>query len=150
VDRGLRARAGAHPRAGALFCCIRRLVATREPDGAGAQWGGETAAALLHRYLVPEAAIIYTDEIPPRLLSEYRLKADTSGRVVLRRRFWNSVPAPRADVVPPLLIYADLLTAGDARSIDAANRSMMPTVFDLSHIEELALSRLPSAFSRRS
>jgi hypothetical protein len=88
----------------------------------GAQWGGETAAALLHQYLVPERAIIYTDDIPPGLMSQYRLKADTSGRVLLRRRFWNSVPAPRADVVPPLLIYADLITAGDARSIDTAKQ----------------------------
>lgn len=88
----------------------------------GAQWGGETAAALLHRYLVPERAIIYTDDIPTKLLSQYRLKADPSGRVLLRRRFWNSVPAPRADVVPPLLVFADLITAGDARSIDAAKQ----------------------------
>ncbi|HEX7153687.1 MAG TPA: type IV toxin-antitoxin system AbiEi family antitoxin [Thermoanaerobaculia bacterium] len=86
----------------------------------GAQWGGETAAALLHEYLVPERAIIYVEKIPARLMSQYRLKADVSGRVLLRRRFWQAVPAPRADVVPPLLIYADLITAGDARSIDAA------------------------------
>lgn len=88
----------------------------------GAQWGGETAAALLHRHLVPERAIIYTDDIPPRLMSHYRLKADPAGRVILRRRFWNAVPTPRLDVVPPLLIYADLMIAGDARSIDAAKQ----------------------------
>lgn len=88
----------------------------------GAQWGGETATALLHRHLVPERAILYTDDIPPRLMSEYRLKADPAGRVILRRRFWSSVPTPRADVVPPLLIYADLMIAGDARSLDAAKQ----------------------------
>ncbi|HYK03282.1 MAG TPA: type IV toxin-antitoxin system AbiEi family antitoxin [Thermoanaerobaculia bacterium] len=88
----------------------------------GVQWGGETAAAILQRGLVPERAVIYTDAIPTRLISQYRLKPDPAGKVILRRRFWNSVPSPRADVVPPLLIYADLMTAGDARSIDAAKQ----------------------------
>ncbi|HUP62529.1 MAG TPA: type IV toxin-antitoxin system AbiEi family antitoxin [Thermoanaerobaculia bacterium] len=88
----------------------------------GAQWGGETAAALLHRHLVPEETIVYVDAIPARLLSQERLKADPNGRVVFRRRFWNAVPSPREDVVPPLLIYADLLAAGDARSVDAAKQ----------------------------
>jgi len=88
----------------------------------GVQWGGETAAAILQRGLVPERAVIYTDALPTRLISQYRLKHDPAGKVILRRRFWNSVPSPRADVVPPLLIYADLMTAGDARSIDAAKQ----------------------------
>jgi hypothetical protein len=88
----------------------------------GAQWGGETAAALLQGHIVPEQAIIYADEIPAALLKQHRLKADASGSIVLRRRFWNDVPAPRPDVVPALLIYADLVTAGDARSLASAKQ----------------------------
>lgn len=88
----------------------------------GAQWGGETAAAILHRSLVPERSIVYVDEVSPRLVSQYRLKSDPAGRVVLRRRFWNAVPSPREDIVPPLLIYADLMVSGDARSIDSARQ----------------------------
>jgi hypothetical protein len=88
----------------------------------GVQWGGETAAAILQRSLVSERAIIYADALPTGLISQHRLKPDPSGKVILRHRFWNSVPSPRADVVPPLLIYADLMTAGDARSIDAAKQ----------------------------
>lgn len=88
----------------------------------GAQWGGETAAALLQKHLVPERAILYADEVPAGLLTKYRLRADSSGPVFIRRRFWNAVPSPRADVVPPLLIYADLVTAGDSRSLDGAMR----------------------------
>jgi len=88
----------------------------------GAQWGGETAAALLQRYLRPELVIIYADEAPTRLLSEQRLKADSAGEVVLRRRFWNAMPSPRVDIVPSLLIYADLVAAGDARSLAAAKQ----------------------------
>jgi hypothetical protein len=86
----------------------------------GAQWGGETAAALLQGYLVPEQAIIYADETPAALLEKHRLRADAS--VILRRRFWNEVPAPRPDVVPALLIYADLVAAGDARSLESAKQ----------------------------
>jgi hypothetical protein len=88
----------------------------------GAQWGGETAAALLQRHLVPELTIIYAGEIPSRMLSEHRLKADPDGRVIFRRRFWNAVPSPRQDVVPPLLIYADLVASGDGRSLAAAKQ----------------------------
>jgi hypothetical protein len=88
----------------------------------GAQWGGETAAALLQGHLVPEQTIIYADAMPAGLLKQYRLKADSSGSIVLRRRFWNAVPAPRSDVVPALLIYADLVAAGDARSLAAAKQ----------------------------
>jgi hypothetical protein len=88
----------------------------------GAQWGGETAAALLQRHLVPEQTIIYADETPSGLFKQYRLRADASGSIVLRRRFWNAVPAPRSDVVPALLIYADLVAAGDARSLAGAKQ----------------------------
>lgn len=88
----------------------------------GAQWGGETAAALLHRHLTPERSLIYAETTPASMLSRYRLKADRDGRVILRRRFWNDVPSPREDIVPPLLVYADLVAEGDARSLDAAKQ----------------------------
>ena len=94
-----------------------------DPAPYGAQWGGETAAALLHRQLVPEQTILYAEKLPTRMWTRYRLKADAEGRVILRRRFWNfDVPAARPDLVPPLLIYADLVAAGDARSLEAARR----------------------------
>lgn len=93
-----------------------------EPAKYGVQWGGETAAAILQRHLIPENTIAYADELPARMLSEHRLKADANGSIFFRRRFWNTAPSPRVDVVPPLLIYADLLIAGDARSVEAAKQ----------------------------
>jgi len=88
-----------------------------------AQWGGETAAALLHRHLVPEQAVLYAARVPSRLLVEHRLKADPAGNVVVRQRFWNfEMPWKRQDLVPPLLIYADLIAAGDGRSLAAAKQ----------------------------
>lgn len=88
-----------------------------------AQWGGETAAALLHRHLTPERIVIYAAQVPSKMLIEHRLKADPNGDIVLRQRFWNfDVPWKRQDLVPPLLIYADLLTNGDGRSLAAAKQ----------------------------
>lgn len=86
----------------------------------GAQWGGETAAAALQRHLIPQRGIVYTDAIPRKLIVGQRLRADEAGNVVIRRRFWNALPSPRKDVVPALLIYADLVVEGDARSLTAA------------------------------
>jgi len=94
-----------------------------DPVKYGAQWGGETAAAVLQRSLVPESTIIYSDQLPSRLLTKYRLRSEPDGRVVVRRRFWNfQLDRPRGDLVPPLLIYADLAVAGDARSLAAAEQ----------------------------
>lgn len=88
-----------------------------------AQWGGETAAALLHRHLVPERVVIYTRRVSPKMLVEHRLQADPDGEVVFRQRFWNFDPPWKSEnLVPPLLIYADLLAAGDGRSLAAAKQ----------------------------
>lgn len=88
-----------------------------------AQWGGETAAALLHRHLTPERIVIYAGRVPSKMLIEHRLKADPKGDVVFRQRFWNfDVPWKRQDLTPPLLIYADLLANGDGRSLAAAKQ----------------------------
>ena len=89
----------------------------------GVQWGGETAAAILQHQLIPEQTIIYAEQLSSRMWRQHRLKADPDGRVILRRRFWNfDVPGARVDVVPPLLVYADLVATGDARSLEAARQ----------------------------
>ncbi len=88
-----------------------------------AQWGGETAAAILQGNIIPEGTILYAADVPRSLLSKYRFKADPDGRVIVRRRFWNfETPESRREVVPPLLVYADLVAAGDARSVAAAEQ----------------------------
>lgn len=91
-----------------------------DPKKYGVQWGGETAAAVLQKDLRPERTVIYSNIIPARLVNEQRLKADPAGRVIIRRRFWNAVPSPSPEVVPSLLIYGDLVAAGDGRSLAAA------------------------------
>ena len=99
-----------------------------------AQWGGEVAAAKLTGYLKPFTTTIYTDRIPPLLLLENNLKKATDGDVEIIRRFWapeliadtekefhnTERPFKRNELVPNLLIYADLLATADGRNIETA------------------------------
>jgi hypothetical protein len=95
-------------------------------DPAEVRWGGEPAAALLTEYLRPGILTLYADRLPPRLMVEQRLKKeDQPGAqryVEVRRPFWGNLQADpaRADIVPPVLIYADLLATGDGRCLETA------------------------------
>jgi hypothetical protein len=88
-----------------------------------AQFGAEPAAARLDQYLRPGVATFYADKIPARLLADHRLRTDPAGDVEIRKRFWTFEPAwNHPELVPPVLIYADLLATGDARCMEAAKR----------------------------
>ena len=80
--------------------------------------GGEPAAAHLTGHLRPGTATFYGDKAEPALLIDLRLHLDPDGNVDFRRRFWNF--EHDAGIVPPVLIYADLLAIGDARCLEAA------------------------------
>jgi hypothetical protein len=93
-------------------------------------WGGESAAQLLTQYLRPGILTIYTHRLPPLFMAKQRMSKAPDGaaeRVVeWREPFWGAVgtlrPADlRADVVPPVLVYADLLATGESRCIETAN-----------------------------
>jgi hypothetical protein len=91
----------------------------------GALWGGEPAAAILTDYLRPGELTIYAKQLPARLAARQKfLKEPAPGHTVVvevRKRFWNFPGETlRPDLVPPLLVYADLLATGDARCIDTA------------------------------
>lgn len=91
----------------------------------GALWGGEPAGALLTNYLRPGELTIYADKLPGLLAAQQKfLKQPEPGHtavIEVRRKFWNfTVDAGRADVTPPVLVYADLLAMGDARCIETA------------------------------
>lgn len=77
--------------------------------GAGGQWGGEPAAALLTRHLKPEELTIYTDSASARLVVQQQLRATAEpGRtrpVDFRRRFWNF--SEQAAAAPPGLAPRD-------------------------------------------
>ncbi len=101
-----------------------------------AVWGGEGAAALITRYLKPETLTIWVDKPTPRLLAELGLRQDEKGRVQIRQMFWTpeladlgfedlpieALPPMLELTAPPVLVYAELLAIGDARTIETAKR----------------------------
>lgn len=87
------------------------------------QFGGEPAAAQLDNDLRPGVVTLYARQIPNRLLVDMRLRTDPAGEVEIRQHFWRfDLPDTPPALVPPLLIYADLLATGDARCFEAAKR----------------------------
>jgi hypothetical protein len=98
----------------------------RLPDGA--LWGGEIAANRLTGDLKPATCTIYIDPLTRRegvakLVREHRLRADPEGEVEILDTFWNFPADPRQpELVPPLLVYADLVTTLDPRNLEIAKR----------------------------
>lgn len=100
------------------------------------QWGGEAAGAVLTDYLHPGELTLYAAKMPALLAARMKfLKEAEPGHkavVEVRHRFWNFAGEPaHPDLVPPLLVYADLLATGDARCIETAQ-----LIYDL-HIVRL-------------
>lgn len=83
-------------------------------------WGGEPAAAKLTEYLIPEVFTIYTNLSDKELLKNYRMVRDNEGNIEVYQMFFKSAKFHYNDLVPPLLIYADLLISGDERNIETA------------------------------
>ena len=88
----------------------------------GAWLGGEPAAAVMTRHLRPALATVYLAGGLPEMAKALRLAKDEQGNVEVLQKFWNfdqeAGPGPR--MVPPLLVYADLLATGDARNLETA------------------------------
>jgi hypothetical protein len=51
----------------------------------------------------------------------YRLQKDDNGNIEILNKFWAfAQDEVQNKMVPPLLVYADLLATGDARNIETA------------------------------
>ncbi|MDO8549703.1 MAG: type IV toxin-antitoxin system AbiEi family antitoxin [Ignavibacteria bacterium] len=84
-------------------------------------YGGETAAALLTKYLKPQNHTIYAEKNYGKLLLQLKLKNDPHGNVEVLEKFWNfNDVMEKNNIVNPVLIYADLLATGDNRNIETA------------------------------
>ncbi len=88
-----------------------------------ALWGGEVAGSMLTQNLKPEIITIYTKELSGKLILEGKLKKDPNGDVEIVRKFWRDElrNSENKDLVPPILVYADLITSTDKRNIEIAN-----------------------------
>lgn len=83
---------------------------------------GEGAAEDLLR---PSTLTVYVEELDPRLPIVNRWRSDGPPNIVVRRKFWHApdgsdVPLAGLPLVPPPLIYADLLASDDPRVRDVA------------------------------
>ncbi len=91
-----------------------------------AGWGGEVAADRLTHYLKPTTFTLYMPaERDPkavtRLVQLHRLRADPEGDVEVLDKFWTfAVDTAPPDLVPPILIYADLVATLDPRNLEVA------------------------------
>ena len=85
----------------------------------GVLLGGEKAAAMLTGAIRPEIITLYTQIGVNLCIAKLGLREDASGDVELLTSFWHT-PAEEADRVPPLLVYADLITSGSWRNAEAA------------------------------
>ncbi|MDR2466726.1 MAG: hypothetical protein LBD35_04965 [Prevotellaceae bacterium] len=92
----------------------------------GMYWGGESGANLIDGYLYPGTFDIYT-EIPAKmLLPAGFVVPKENGEIRIYQKFWiESRPVkPENNIVPALLIYADLMGSGNSRCLETAQRIM--------------------------
>jgi hypothetical protein len=95
-------------------------------EGDRSKWGGEPAAHLLTRHLVPGILTVYAEKPPARLMVAEQWVSTRSleheRRIELRKPFWHEALryGEPTNVVPAPLIYADLLAEGDARCVETA------------------------------
>jgi hypothetical protein len=93
-----------------------------DPVAFDAQWGGEIAAKQLTQYLKPQTVTLYVAKQPNDLIMKQKLRKDLAGDVEILKRFWNFPQlGERANLVPALLVYADLVATGDERNIETAH-----------------------------
>jgi hypothetical protein len=95
------------------------------PDLPGqCQFGGEPAAAILTEYLKPATVTAYCAEaaVPREWIMQARLRPDPAGNVEFLRAPVTLAPIDGlpANVVAPLIVYADLVASGDPRNLETA------------------------------
>jgi len=84
-------------------------------------WGGEPAASLLTNYLYPEKFAIYTNGSWQDLITDLKLVPEDNGNIEILKIFWiEEVKFRGKYIVPPLLIYADLMGSRIGRNIETA------------------------------
>ncbi|NLW32078.1 MAG: hypothetical protein GXY77_11555 [Fibrobacter sp.] len=84
-------------------------------------WGSEKAAGIITKYLKPEITTIYIKELTPDFLIRNKLHSTSEGDIEILKKFWLFDDRwTDQNVVPPILVYADLIAGRSDRNIETA------------------------------
>jgi hypothetical protein len=84
-------------------------------------WGGEPGASILTKQLQPQAFTIYTDGRWQSVASVLKLIPDNEGDVEILSIFWKeNERSTNQNIVPTLIILAELMSSGKERNIETA------------------------------
>lgn len=86
----------------------------------GMYWGGDCGANLVDGYLIPGEFEIYSDVASSLLLRTGAVMPAPNGEIHIYKKFW--IGESKLNLAPKLVIYADLMGAGDSRCHEAALR----------------------------
>jgi len=86
-----------------------------------AVWGGEPAAAILTKHLRPEILTVYTEANKTNIANKWKLLPMENGDIKMYQKFWANTGFANEDIVPTLLIYADLMITNDPRCVETAH-----------------------------
>ncbi len=94
-------------------------------------WGGETGAAFMGGKIKPAIYTLYTNADIPLLSNTLKMVPDDNGEIEILQKFWSD-QVSSSEMVPPLLLYADLVISGLERNLEMAK-----TIFqnELQHIK---------------
>jgi len=90
-------------------------------------WGGEPAADILTRHFRPGMFTLYTKETKSTVGSQLNIAPDPEGPIELLEMFWDPEELEAGSgvlgsIVPPVLVYADLLTSDNPRAREMASK----------------------------
>ncbi len=85
-------------------------------------WGCEPAASILTNHLKPSFFSIYTTNSWQECAKNLGLVPDENGDIEILQMFWNFINPKEKDlaIVPPILIYADLINSANDRNVETA------------------------------
>ena len=84
-------------------------------------WGSEAGASILTNQINPESFTIYTFKTWQSIGEAFGLIPDENGNVEILQQFWiEDSKNEEKQIVPPLLIYADLMQSGFGRNAETA------------------------------
>jgi hypothetical protein len=92
-------------------------------------WGGEPAAEIMTQYLRAQQLTIYTAE-NNQWMHDLKMIPGEGGDIAVYKKFWLQDYGQQPGLVPPLLVYADLLITEDPRCMETAKMIYDKTLKD--------------------